>query len=279
MAVRHAGCYGMSMDARTSRPPIKIAIAGASGHMGRAVVKVVTANRAATLVGRLSRTDTREGLIAADAALGAADVVIDFTNGQASATLAEICAARGGPALVIGSTGFEAADLAKIAAAARHIAIVRSGNFSLGVNLLMGLVSEAAKLLPPERWDIEILEAHHRRKIDAPSGTALMLGDAAAAGRILTSPALSHARDSFSSERMAGEIGFAVLRGGGVVGEHTVMFVADGEILTLSHSALDRGMFARGAIAAALWVAARAAGEYDMRHVLGLPHAEGRAAS
>ncbi|WP_158817955.1 4-hydroxy-tetrahydrodipicolinate reductase [Methylocapsa sp. S129] len=252
-------------------PPIRIAVAGALGHMGRALAEAAAADSAATLAARFGRLGVEgEGLVDVETALGAADVVVDFTTGQASATLAEICAARGGPALVIGSTGFEPADLARIAAAARRIAIVRAGNFSLGVNMLLGLVAWAARSLPPETWDIEIFEAHHRRKIDAPSGTALMLGEAAASGRRVSLASVEkRARDGVAAEREIGEIGFSVLRGGGIVGEHSVVFAANEEILTLSHSARDRGMFARGALAAALWVAGRAPGEYDMQDVLG----------
>lgn len=253
-------------------PPIKIAVAGALGHMGREIISVVSADPAYTLVGSFGRPNVEaEGLVAAEIALQAADVVIDFTSGKASAALAETCAARGGPALVIGSTGFEPADLIRIAQAAREVAIVRAGNFSIGVNMLIGLVARAAKTLPPESWDIEVFEAHHRRKVDAPSGTALMLGAAAAEGRgVSLSSVEQRARDGLTGKREAGEIGFSVLRGGGIVGEHSVIFASDHEILTLSHSARDRTMFARGAATAALWVAGRAPGEYDMQDVVGL---------
>jgi 4-hydroxy-tetrahydrodipicolinate reductase len=254
-------------------PPIKIAVAGALGHMGQAIVGVVAADPALTLVGRFGRPGVEGGgLVDAETALKMADVVVDFTTGKASATLAKICAARGGLALVIGSTGFEPADITQIAEAARKVPIVRAGNFSLGVNMLIGLVTQAARALPPEAWDIEIFEAHHRRKVDAPSGTALMLGKAAADGRRVSLASVErHTRNGIAGEREAGEIGFSALRGGGIVGEHSVVFAADEEILTLSHSARDRSMFARGAVAAALWIAGRAPGEYDMRDVLGFP--------
>lgn len=219
-------------------------------------------------VGRLQG----EGRLQAERALEAADVVIDFTTGSASAALADLCASRGGPALVIGSTGFESDDLVKVASASNRIAIVRSGNFSLGVNMLMGLVAQAARTFPEHVWDIEIFEAHHRRKVDAPSGTALMLGEAAAKGRqVSLSSVERRSRDGITGERATGEIGFSVLRGGGITGEHSVVFAADEEVLTLSHSALSRSMFARGAVTAALWVKDRAPGEYDMQDVLGLP--------
>jgi 4-hydroxy-tetrahydrodipicolinate reductase len=140
----------------------------------------------------------------------------------------------------------------------------------LGVNMLMGLVRQAARALPAQGYDIEVLEAHHRRKIDAPSGTALMLGEAAAQGRgIKLSDAAVHGRDGITGERRSGDIGFAVIRGGGIVGEHSVLFAAEDEVLTLSHSAIDRGLFARGAVEAAAWLAGRPAGLYDMQDVLG----------
>jgi 4-hydroxy-tetrahydrodipicolinate reductase len=202
--------------------PLKIAVGGALGQMGRAVVEAVAADPAFTLVGRFGRPGVeREGLVGAETAIEAADVVLDFTTGTASAALAETCAARDGPALVIGSTGFEPIDLARIAEAARKVPIVRAGNFSLGVNMLMGFVAKAARALPPEAWDIEIFEAHHRRKIDAPSGTALMLGEAAAAGRgVLLGAVERRERNGVAGERPRGEIGFSVLRAGGIVGEH-----------------------------------------------------------
>jgi 4-hydroxy-tetrahydrodipicolinate reductase len=148
---------------------------------------------------------------------------------------------------------------------------VRAGNFSLGVNMLMGLVAQAARALPAADWDIEVFEAHHRRKIDAPSGTARMLGEAAAAGRGVDLDSVStHGRSGITGARRSGEIGFSVLRGGGIVGEHSVVFAGEEEILTLSHSARDRGLFARGALAAARWVVSQPPGSYDMQDVLGL---------
>jgi len=250
--------------------PLKIAVAGALGRMGRAVAAVVQADPALQLAARFDRPGAGgPDLIDQAAALACADVVIDFTTGAASTALAEACAARGGPALVIGSTGFEPAELARLAAAAGKVAILRAGNFSLGVNMLMGLVEQAARALPAD-YDIEIFEAHHRRKIDAPSGTALMLGEAAARGRGVELAAVArHAREGITGARPEGEIGFSVMRAGGVIGEHSVVFGADEEILTLTHSAIDRGLFAKGAVAAARWLAGRPAGEYDMRDVLG----------
>jgi len=248
--------------------PLKIAIAGAFGRMGRQMAEAVAADPRLRLVARFHRPgSTGEGLVGRDAALTLADVVIDFTTPSASAELAKSCAARGGPALVIGSTGFDAAELEAIAEAAKSVAIVRSGSYSLGLNLLTGLVEQAARALDA---DIEILEAHHRFKVDAPSGTALMLGEAAARGRgIRLDEVAKRARDGLTGPRPSSEIGFAVLRGGSIVGEHSVGFLAEGETLTLSHTAGDRAMFARGAIAAALWIAGQPPGEYDMADVLG----------
>jgi len=239
--------------------------------MGLQMTAAVEADPRLSLVARFGRPGAAgDDLVSEDAALAAADVVIDFTTPAVSAELATACAARGGPALVIGSTGFDAAQISEIEAAARKLAIVRAGNFSLGVNMLMGLVEQAARALGPEAYDIEIFEAHHHRKVDAPSGTALMLGAAAAKGRgVELAKVAKHARDGITGARTPGEIGFSVLRGGGIVGEHSVTFAAEDEILTLAHSARDRSLFARGAVAAAVWVAGKPPGAYDMRDVLG----------
>ena len=252
--------------------PLRIAIAGALGRMGRQMAQAVLADPRLELVARFHRPGgAGEDLVERDAALSLADVVIDFTTPSASAELARACAARGGPPRVIGSTGFDGAELEAIAEAAKKIAIVRSGSYSLGLNMLTGLVEQAVRALGAGDCDIEILEAHHRMKVDAPSGTALMLGEAAARGRgVELDDVAKRARDGLVGPRPAGEIGFAVLRGGGIVGEHSVSLLAEGETLTLSHAAGDRSMFARGAIAAALWVAGRRPGEYDMHDVLGL---------
>lgn len=238
--------------------------------MGHAVAAAVQAEPALELVARFDRPGAEgEGLVSAAEAIAAAAVVIDFTTPAASAALAQQVAGQG-VALVLGSTGFDAGQIAAVAEAAKTTPIVRAGNFSLGLNMLMGLVAQAARALPAEAYDIEIFEAHHRRKVDAPSGTALMLGEAAARGRgVSLSQVARHARDGITGERPVQEIGFSVLRGGGIVGEHSVTFAADDEILTLSHSARDRGLFARGAVAAARWIAGRPAGEYDMQDVLG----------
>ena len=254
-----------------SKPPVRVAIAGALGRMGREMAAAVQGDARLALAARFHRpVSVGEGLVSRDEALAVADVVIDFTTPAASADLARICAERGRPALVIGSTGFDAAELAVIADAAKTIAIVRSGSFSLGLNMLVGLVEQAARALDPDDWDVAIVEAHHRHKVDAPSGTALMLGHAAAGGRGIDLKTVARrARDGTIGARPPGEIGFAVLRGGSIIGEHNVSFCANGETVTLSHAAGDRVMFARGAIAATLWLKGRPPGEYDMRDVLG----------
>jgi 4-hydroxy-tetrahydrodipicolinate reductase len=244
--------------------PIKLAVAGAQGRMGRAVLSAIEAREGVSL----RSTFGRPGPSPDD--LAGVDVVIDFTAPDASAALAALCAERGGPALVLGATGFTSDQEAQIAAAAQAIAIVRSGNFSLGVNVLLGLVRQAARALPAQAYDIEIVEAHHRRKVDAPSGTALMLGQAVAEGRgVSLDLEAIRSRDGITGPRPVGGIGFSVVRGGGIVGEHSVLFAAEDELLTLSHSARDRGLFARGAVEAALWVATRSPGLYDMQDVLG----------
>ncbi len=246
---------------------IRIAIAGAQGRMGQAVA-LAAGSRVNARFDRPGQD--APGLVSRDDALSLSDVVIDFTRADASVDLARAAAASGRPALVIGSTGFSASDLEALGEAARHVPIVLSGNYSLGVNILTGLVRQAAERLSAADYDIEVFEAHHRRKVDAPSGTALMLGQAAATGR---GQALSEvevrARDGLTGPRVEGSIGFSVMRGGGIVGEHSVVFAAEDELITLSHSARDRGLFARGAVAAALWIVGKPPGLYDMQDVLG----------
>jgi 4-hydroxy-tetrahydrodipicolinate reductase len=241
-------------------------ISGARGRMGRAVSTVLDAREDVVVAARFDRGETPD--------LSLCDVIIDFSTPDASVELARTCAERGGPALVIGSTGLTPEQETDIHKAAEKIAIVRSGNFSLGVNILIGLVEHAAQRLDAADWDIEVLETHHRRKADAPSGTALMLGEAAASGR---GEDLADVRmppyDGITGEREPGKIGFASLRAGGVIGEHTVLFASEDETLTLSHSAVDRSLFAKGAVAAAAWVRSRPAGLYDMQDVLGFRQA------
>lgn len=248
--------------------PVRLAVAGASGRMGRAVVAAARGDARLDYAGGIGRGDAA----GRDAALDAAQVVVDVSTAAAAAALAGELARRGGPALVVGATGFSPAEEDALAAAAARIPLLRSGNFSLGVTLLLGLVRRAAAALGPE-YDVEVAEAHHRRKVDAPSGTALMLGEAAARGRGAALADLAvRARDGLTGPRAPGSIGFSVIRAGGIVGEHSVAFAAEDEVLTLSHSALDRAVFARGAVEAALWLAApgRAPGLYGMDDVLGL---------
>ncbi|MGO4411012.1 MULTISPECIES: 4-hydroxy-tetrahydrodipicolinate reductase [unclassified Brevundimonas] len=241
-------------------------ISGARGRMGRAVSQVLDAREDVVVATRFDRGETPD--------LNLCDVIIDFSTPEASVDLARACAERGGPALVIGSTGLSPEQDALIEAAAEKIAIVRSGNFSLGLNILIGLVEHAAQRLDGRDWDIEVLETHHRRKVDAPSGTALMLGEAAANGRGRDLEELKTAPyDGITGPREPGKIGFASLRAGGVIGEHTVLFGSEDELLTLSHSAIDRSLFAKGAVAAAAWVRNRRPGLYDMQDVLGFRQA------
>jgi 4-hydroxy-tetrahydrodipicolinate reductase len=241
-------------------------ISGARGRMGRAVSQVLDAREDVVVATRFDRGETPD--------LNLCDVIIDFSTPEASVELARACAERGGPALVIGSTGLSPEQDALIEAAAEKIAIVRSGNFSLGLNILIGLVEHAAQRLDGRDWDIEVLETHHRRKVDAPSGTALMLGEAAANGRGRDLEDLKTAPyDGITGPREPGKIGFASLRAGGVIGEHTVLFGSEDELLTLSHSAIDRSLFAKGAVAAAAWVRNRRPGLYDMQDVLGFRQA------
>ncbi|MEQ7155171.1 4-hydroxy-tetrahydrodipicolinate reductase [Brevundimonas aurifodinae] len=243
-----------------------VGISGARGRMGRAVSQALDARDDVVVAVRFDWGETPD--------LSLCDVVIDFSTAEASVALARIAAERGGPALVIGSTGFSPEQDKEIARAAERIAIVRSGNFSLGVNILIGLVEHAAQRLDARDWDIEIAEAHHRKKVDAPSGTALMLGEAAAAGRgrdlaDLRSPPY----DGVGEPRETGRIGFSSIRAGGIVGEHTVLFASEDEVVTLSHSAIDRSLFAKGAVAAAAWARSRGPGLYDMQDVLGFRQA------
>ena len=265
----------------------KIVVMGAAGRMGRTIIDIIANSDGAVLHGALEPAASKAlgmdagvlaGLgdngvaVSADmaATFNGADAVIDFTAPQASVAAAKAAAAAG-IAHIIGTTGFSPDDDAAIAAAAEKTAIVKSGNMSLGVNLLAILVEQAAQALGPDAFDLEILEMHHRHKVDAPSGTALLLGEAAAKGRGIDLAEHSvRTRDGHTGAREAGSIGFATLRGGSVVGEHSVLLAGEGERIELSHVATDRAIFARGAVRAALWAAGRQAGLYSMRDVLGL---------
>lgn len=240
-----------------------IGIIGSAGRMGEALAAEVAA-RGLRLAGGVDRDGGDIAALARDS-----DVLIDFSAPAAlSATLAA-ATAEGTPVL-IGTTGLEPAHHDAIDAAARTIAVLQTGNTSLGVTLLAALVESAAARLGPD-WDIEIVEMHHRRKVDAPSGTALLLGEAAARGRGIDLATHSErGRDGMTGARAAGAIGFAALRGGTVAGDHSVLFAGPDEVVTLSHRAETRAIFARGAVRAATWLVGRPAGRYRMADVLDL---------
>jgi 4-hydroxy-tetrahydrodipicolinate reductase len=265
---------------------MRLVVVGAAGRMGRMLIKAVSEAEGCRLVGAIERMGSDAvgkdaGLLAGTGLLDVsvtddplpvfaqADGVLDFTAPAATTAFAAL-AAQARIVHVIGTTGLQDPDFTKLEAAARHARIVQSGNMSLGVNLLAGLVRKVAATLG-EDFDIEILEMHHRQKVDAPSGTALLLGEAAAEGRKISLKERSvRSRDGHTGARNPGDIGFATLRGGSVVGEHTVMFAAQGERLELSHRAEDRGIFARGAVRAALWAFDKKPGYYTMADVLDL---------
>ncbi len=267
-------------------PELRVVVAGAGGRMGRTLVRAVTAEPKLTLVGALDRPEAeaqgkdagvlaggeaRGVLVTADplAALVGADVLLDFTAPEATLAYANL-AAQARIVHVIGTTGLRPEHDARLKAAARHCRIVRSGNMSLGVNLLAALVKRAAATLGSD-YDIEIVEMHHRHKVDAPSGTALLLGRAAAEGRGVDLGENSvRVRDGHTGARTEGSIGFATLRGGSVIGEHRVIFAGEGERIELTHHAESRENFARGALRAALWAFDKKPGLYDMTDVLGL---------
>ncbi|MDX3929968.1 MAG: 4-hydroxy-tetrahydrodipicolinate reductase [Shinella sp.] len=270
-----------------SSADMKLVVVGAAGRMGQTLIRIIHAVEGVRLFAAVERTgsafvgkDAGEiaglgpiGVPVTDAPLEAfleAEGVLDFTAPAATVEFAGL-AAQARIVHVVGTTGCSAADEEKIRAAARHARIVKSGNMSLGVNLLGVLTEQAARALGPKDWDIEVLEMHHRHKVDAPSGTALLLGEAAARGRgIALQDNSVRVRDGHTGARPAGSIGFATLRGGSVVGEHSVLLAGEGETVTLSHSATDRTIFARGAVRAALWARDRKPGFYSMLDVLGL---------
>ena len=263
-----------------------IVITGGSGRMGQMLTKLVLASDKCRLVGVLEREG--HGWVGQDvgAMLGGqpvgvnvtddavevfakAQAVIDFTSPAASVAFAGL-AAQARAVHVIGTTGMTEDDLKAVNAASRHAVIVRAGNMSLGVNLLVQLTKKVAASLD-EDFDIEVIEAHHHHKVDAPSGTALMLGEAAAEGRgVALNDVRDSGRDGITGARKRGDIGFTAIRGGDIVGEHDVLFAAPGERIVLRHMATDRGVFARGALKAALWGQDKNPGEYNMLNVLGL---------
>lgn len=256
---------------------VRIGLIGAAGRMGAALAEAVQAQDGAVLSGAIERPGHPQVgqpilpgssvLIRDDAAAvaGECDVLIDFSAPVALASSIAL-----GKPLVVGTTGLEASHHAAIDTAAQAQPVLQSANMSLGVNLLAALVKQAAARLGDD-WDIEILEMHHRHKVDAPSGTALLLGRAAADGRGVDLEEKSvRVRDGITGARKAGDIGFATLRGGSVPGDHTVMFAAENEVIELSHHAQSRAIFARGAVRAALWLAGQTPGRYSMNDVLGL---------
>lgn len=268
---------------------MRLAIAGVTGAMGRRLVSAALERPEVDVVGGTVRAGSDAvgadlgtlaerapiGIAASDdleAATAGADGVLDFTAPAYSVAIARHCAARG-LVHVNGTTGFSEAEDAAIAEAAAtgRAAMVKSANMAFGVNLLAILVEEAARALPAEDFDLEIVEMHHRKKVDAPSGTALLLGRAAAAGRdVALADAAVYAREGHTGPRPTGAIGFATLRGGTVVGEHSVVLAGEGERVVLGHISEDRAIFARGAVKAALWAEGRPPGLYGMRDVLGL---------
>jgi 4-hydroxy-tetrahydrodipicolinate reductase len=264
---------------------VRTVIAGVSGRMGRALIEAVTADAGCSLLAAIDRPGSPllgqdpgaafgvpSGAQVTDqaaAALQGAHVLIDFTRPEATFGYLDACAAAGVP-LVIGTTGFDDAGKARIAAASARIPIVFAPNMSVGVNLLMKLAEVAAQVLQ-DGYDIEIIEAHHRHKVDAPSGTALGLGQAVARAidRDLASCAV-YGREGVTGERDPNTIGFATVRGGDIVGDHTLLFAGIGERIELTHKASSRATFAQGALRAAKWLQGRAPGLYDMRDVLNL---------
>ncbi len=265
---------------------MKLAIMGASGRMGRALTRLVAEMEGCVVAGGTEAPGSEFigadiGELAGIGKLGIAatddpielfahvDGVLDFTSPTASLEFAAL-AAQARIVHVIGTTGFTPGQEAALEPASRHCVIIKEGNMSLGVNLLTALTRKVAAALDDD-FDIEILEMHHKHKVDAPSGTALMLGRAAAEGRhVQLEHHAVYAREGQTGARRAGDIGFATLRGGSVVGEHSVILAGEGETITLSHQALDRAIFARGAVKAALWGRGKDTGIYSMADVLGL---------
>ncbi|WP_293575347.1 4-hydroxy-tetrahydrodipicolinate reductase [Phaeobacter sp.] len=271
-------------ETKTDTPGI--VVTGASGRMGQMLIQTILEHPAVRLVGAVEREGhdwvgqdvgvamggSAAGVVVTDDALEAfskAQAVIDFTGPEATIAFAEL-AAQARAVHVIGTTGMTDAQIARLEPAARHSVQVRAGNMSLGVNLLVQLTKKVAAALD-EDFDIEVIEAHHHHKVDAPSGTALMLGEAAAEGRgVALADVSDSGRDGITGARKRGDIGFSAIRGGDIVGEHDVLFAGQGERIVLRHLATDRAIFARGALKAAMWGLSREPGQYDMVDVLGL---------
>lgn len=262
----------------------RVAINGAAGRMGRNLVRACLDDPALELAaafehgahpalgrdaGELAGQDRAGVALGADLSAARFDVIVDFTRPEVTLELLEFCCAEG-VAVVIGTTGFDDAQKAGLDAAAHEIPIVFAPNMGVGVNLMFDLVASAARTLGSD-YDIEVIEAHHRHKVDAPSGTALRLGEVAAAARgARLEDRAVYARQGRTGERETGTIGFATVRGGDIVGEHTVVLAGDGERIEITHRAGSRRLFARGAMRAAGWIAGRRAGLYGMNDVLGL---------
>ncbi|RMH61876.1 MAG: 4-hydroxy-tetrahydrodipicolinate reductase [Zetaproteobacteria bacterium] len=264
---------------------LRVIVAGASGRMGRMLVAAVAEHRQACLVGATERHDSAylgrdAGELANAGTLGVrivdslddcaeADVLIDFTTPNATLANARYVAAQG-MAMVIGTTGFSAEQLGELRLALAGAPVVMAANYSVGVNLALNLIRQAARVLGDD-YDAEIYEAHHRHKVDAPSGTALAMGKAVAEGRqVALDEVAVYAREGITGARERGAIGFSVVRGGNIVGEHRVMFIADEERVELAHVAADRAVFAKGALRAAVWLRDRRPGWYSMQDVLSL---------
>ena len=266
--------------------PVRIAVLGASGRLGRAVMHQVISREDAMICGGVVSYDSvhfgadlgelaglahigREAVIALKDAVADADVVIDASAPKLTAAAARTLAQDGGPPLVTGVTGLGDDEQAAVAAASAHIPLLQASNFSLGVAVMERLVAEAARTLRPDLFDLEIVDTHHKRKTDAPSGTALSLGEAAARARgdVLDKIA-QYDRPRRKGNRPVGAIGFSAVRGGGVVGEHEARFLSAFEEITVTHRAFDRFIFARGAVEAALWLIGRAPGLYSLQDML-----------
>jgi 4-hydroxy-tetrahydrodipicolinate reductase len=284
-AVRPATTQQAFRPKRATNGAVKVGVVGCAGRMGQMLLRMLISAPGIVVVGGTERRGSAAlgqdiGALAGVDPLGisvgddpsllfdTSDVVVDFTNPTATVSHAQM-AARSGCALVIGTTGFDSDQLSSLYRAAQRAPIVLAANMSLGINLLQQVVEEVARILDSD-WDIEIIEMHHRQKIDAPSGTALALGEAAARGRGQQLRRISRrSRDGQVGPRVKGEIGFAALRGGDVVGDHTVIFAADGERVEITHRAASREIFARGAVKSVLWAAGKKPGLYSMRDVLG----------
>ena len=270
---------------RGSNGAIRVGIAGCAGRMGQMLLKLLISAPGVLVVGGTERRGSHVlgrdlGALAGGEPLGIiigdnpeplfeqADVVVDFTSPAATAQHATL-AAKSGTAHVIGTTGLDNEQMGAISRAAQRVPIVLASNMSLGVNLLEQVVEEISRILDTD-WDIEVVEMHHRHKVDAPSGTALALGEAAAKGRgVQLRRVAKRGRDGQVGPRVRGEIGFSAIRGGDVVGDHTVIFAADGERIEVTHKASSREIFGRGAVKAVLWAAGKRAGLYSMKDVLG----------